>query len=647
MGDHNYSNQRTRSGIRDVAPYDDAELDAMRLPRDIIKAFDELGMAVIRMDTAHPQLSRLAEHWVGREVDTFLSSDPITSLRRTTHDSAQWDYACRSGRVVRIRRYDHKNRIYAFFHDVTIEADHRGIMADAAGLGLGFIHYAAPTHRVRLYGDFIDERLSPSEQLEARRTNLASLIHPRERERIGVIRQRLLENGESVDTVIECRCRQVPSFRLHVRLRAVRAEDGSISKILGSFRDVTAERAAQAELVRLRNEHSANSEARQFMVARIVHEVRTPLSGIVGMGDVLESRDVEPSLARQIRILVDAARDAMDMLSSLSERATDASTMDSLNPLPVDIHDLVTDATTLWTSQAQSKGVSLLCRIAPSMPRMVKLDSSRLRQCLTNLLSNAVKFTDSGRIEVILTPHPNAEDRFVLAVRDTGLGMTDAEQAKLFLPFVQANPTIAKTYGGTGLGLSITHSIVARMQGHLRCQSTPGQGTMFTIDIPMEKPETNAAAESDMTALISTILDKPQQAPSPLSQLDILAVDDNETNRLVVEQLLHGQVRSVTLAENGRDAMKLLETKPFDAVLMDIHMPIMDGIETTLAIRASHQPWSDIPIIALTADAQYQQKRVAVNLGMDTALAKPVTLDRLLAAFETLGLHKHAHDAAA
>ena len=641
MGNDTYAQQRTRSGIRDSQPYSRDELAALMVPGDILTAFDELGLAVVRLDAPAPVPSRLAAIWLADEIETFAGSGTVQTLRRTTHEAAQWDYACRTGRVVRLRRYERKGRLYALLHDVTLEADHRDIMDDAAAMGTGFLHYSVATGRIRIFGDFLDTRLSPSEQLELRRTAGASVVHPRERERYAALTNDLLTGGGTLDTVLECRCRKVPSFRLHIRVRAIQAEDGTISKLIGSFRDVTAERSAQAELVRLRNEHSADAGARQFMVARIVHEVRTPLSGIVGMAEIMGAADSDPRLQSQFKIVADAARDAMRLLETLSGRSADLSGVEALNPGPTDIHALVTEAAALWEPQAAGKSTELVCRIAPAMPRWLRLDAARLRQCLTNLLSNAVKFTDSGRIELILTPHPSNEARFVIAVRDTGIGMDADEQARLFQPFVQGNAHIAGRYGGKGLGLSITNGLVARMDGRLRCQSAPGEGTLFTVELDLTPSEDPEQQNGDTAALLDRILDAPAPAQtSPLSDLHILAVDDNETNRMVVEHLLHGRVASVTLAENGQVALDKLAEQTFDAVLMDIHMPVMDGIETTIAIRAARMAWSDIPIIALTADSQYQQKRMAVNIGMDAALAKPVTLNRLLEAFESLGLHE-------
>ena len=174
------------------------------------------------------------------------------------------------------------------------------------------------------------------------------------------------------------------------------------------------------------------------------------------------------------------------------------------------------------------------------------------------------------------------------------------------------------------------------MGGKLESRATQGGGTTSTMLLPTSVEEVEPDSSDE---LVSTLMSRqPAAEVSPYKDLRVLAVDDNAINGQVIEQLLHGRVAKVVLAANGKQALEKLEAEPFDLILMDIHMPIMDGIECTLAIRGSRKTYSDIPIVALTADADYQQKRVAVNLGMDAALAKPVTLSKLLQVFESLGL---------
>ena len=636
---------RTRSGIKGAEPYTEDELKAIAFKRELLVNCDQIGLAVIRLDGPQPCASRLAEHWVGDELDAFIASSMLKQASLVTDPDAQWDYVCRNGRVLRLRRMSIDGMLWAVFHDATIEHDHREVMDGTRDMGVGYIQYTVATDRIRIFGEFLDRKLSPNEQLDLRRTNFRSIIHSRDVERFDTMMADLIRTGEKITTVLEGSCRAEPSFRMQVSLRGVRSHTGEISKILGGFRDITAERMAQAELIRLRNEHTANLEARQFMSARIAHEIRTPLSGILGMAELLLKSPEAKGLESQLRILHDAARDAVGHMDTLAEAGRTGRDFETVINTPTDIRTLVSHAVELWRPQAKEKGVALQLRIADNVPGQVMLDGRRLRQCLANLLSNAVKFTESGGIGVVLaTMMDNGEETLVIAVRDTGIGMNEDEQRQLFVPFVQANNGISGRFGGSGLGMSITKGIINRMNGKLACRSIKGEGTTFSLSLPLEAVESETQTSA---GLVDSLLQDTAVPAQTAQGLRVLAVDDNETNRMVVEQLLSGHVASVTSARHGREALELLDTQDFDVVLMDVHMPIMDGIEATIAIRASRQSWSDIPIIALTADEQYQRKRVVLNIGMDEAMAKPITQTKILSAFERLKLVRREPEAKA
>jgi signal transduction histidine kinase/ActR/RegA family two-component response regulator len=555
-----------------------------------------------------------------------------------TDPGAQWDYVCNSGRVVRLRRISRKNYVWVVFHEVTLEHDHRHVMDGTTEMGTGYIQYTVATDKIRIFGDFLDRKLSPNEQLELRRTNFRSIIHSRDLKRFDNMMVTLLKTGEAISTVIEGSCRSEPSFRMQVNLRGVRSHSGKICKVLGGFRDVTAERMAQAELIRLRNEHTANLEARQFISARIAHEIRTPLSGILGMAEVLMRSPAAKEVHAQIRILHDAAKDAVSHMETLSEGSSNGIEFENISPEVVDIHRLVSEAIELWKPQAQEKSVRMVVSLSEDVPQHVMLDGRRLRQCLANLLSNAVKFTPKGAVQVVLAKMDSqAQDRLIIAVRDTGIGMSDEERKQVFLPFAQANDSIVEEFGGSGLGMSITKGIINRMGGQIMCRSDKDQGTTFTLSLPLEQVEDEVIPTSG--SLITSLLEGQEISTSSHSELRVLAADDNQTNRMVVEQLLKDEVGVIKTVKNGREAVEELAANTYDLVLMDVHMPVMDGIEATLAIRSARKPWSDIPIIALTADEQYRQKRVALNLGMDDAIGKPVTQTKLLSAFERLNLN--------
>ena len=609
------------------------------VPEPTVRFSGPFGIGIVRVDGDEPVFNTVMENWLGRHRELFLDHSIVEQACRTTDPGAQWDFTVPTGRIIRLKRAEQAGRVWLVGQDVTLERDHETAIAQTADLGTGFFQYTRANSRHRVYGNFLDDRLSPSEQLELRRKGLLSLIHPRELERFREEHvEGLLRDGTDIRTLVQCRCRRASSFTLDISARAIRGADGRVAKVIGAFREVTEERRAQAELRRLRNEADSDREARKLMIARVSHEIRTPMNGVIGMADALLNAPGTEGFQSQLKTIQSATRDAVQMLDEMTVMGrNETHEQFALRPETVDPAEVVGEVCTLWADRAAEKGV-LLTVITEDAPKEVVLDPRRLRQILTNLLSNAVKLTSKGRIDVVMAGIKGHEPRLVIAVRDTGPGLSDEDKLRIFRPYQQAAAGVAA--GGSGLGLSITRELVSRMGGTLTCKSKPGDGAVFILSLPMERPET---IEEAGASLVTDLLAQPAATPAqPFAHLDVLAVDDNETNRLVVENLLVGRVRSVTLATDGRDALEQLAERDFDVVLMDIHMPVMDGIEATLAVRGSGQSWSDTPIVALTADTQYQAKRVVLNLGMDDALAKPIGLDAILGAFERLGLGRGA-----
>ena len=604
------------------------------VPEPTVRFSGPIGIGLVRLDSEEPVFNAVMEGWLGEHRELFLDHDIVERASRTTDPGAQWDFTVPTGRVIRLKRVEQAGRLWLVGQDVTLQRDHESAMAQTSDLGTGFFQYTRANRRHRVYGNFLDDRLTPSEQLELRRRGLLSLLHPREQRRFREEHvMTLLRDGTDVRALAHCRCRRSDSFILDISARAVRSADGSVAKVIGAFREVTRERRAEGELQRLRNEVESDREARKLMLARVSHEIRTPMNGVIGMSDALLHASGTGSFQPQLRTIQSATRDAVQMLDEMMRMGRgEGREQFALRPETVDPAKVAREVCTLWTDRAAEKGV-MLSAVMEDAPEATVLDPRRLRQILTNLLSNAVKLTDKGRIDVVMAATEGREPRLVIAVRDTGPGLSDEDKARIFRPYHQA--AAGEAAGGSGLGLSITRELVSRMGGTLTCKSELGKGATFILCLPMVRPQTVEEAGAD---LVADLLAQPGIPARPFTHLDVLAVDDNGTNRLVVENLLAGRVRSVTLATDGRDALEQLSERNFDVVLMDIHMPVMDGIEATLAVRNSSQNWKDVPIVALTADTQYQAKRVVLNLGMDDALAKPIGLDAILGAFERLGL---------
>jgi len=434
------------------------------------------------------------------------------------------------------------------------------------------------------------------------------------------------------------------------------------------------------------------SKSKSEFLARMSHEIRTPLNGIIGMSDSLKDEDLSPEVLEVVEDIEAAAEGLHDLLSQTLDHAKLVSDKMKIDLHKANIEEIIDNSLRLWRSKCASKSIKLQRHVGSNISKDMLLDSFRLSQCLNNILSNAVKFTDHGQIDVIVkrAQHKN-QDSLIIAIKDTGVGIESKDVQGIFEAFSQADNSISRKYGGTGLGMNITQRLTELMGGTLKVKSKLGDGSVFAIILPIiENPEdlsviieTNKKSTSQPNAdtaqtaapKSSKAIEKPEsQTPSPASDispvsadkksqdilksvneiakvegqkmnaekpfegLSVLCVEDNPINQKVVQRLIGKRVASLTCANNGREALDILSTMHIDVILMDIHMPIMDGIETTLQIRSSEEPWANVIIIALTADQEYQQKRICKNIGMDDTIGKPVKRADILSAFNrTLG----------
>ncbi len=421
----------------------------------------------------------------------------------------------------------------------------------------------------------------------------------------------------------------------------------------------------QLELAKISAEN-ALSKSNAFL-ARMSHEIRTPMNGIMGMTQALLSSERGNEASEELHIIQRSAENLLRVLDDTLEMAKLKSEDTDHVVKPESPRQAISDAGRLWKQKAADNGTRLIVRVHNSVPESLIFDRSRFEQCLNNLLSNAVKFTENGEISVLSKLiQKDGQDMFVVAVKDTGIGMTTEQQKQVFLPFKQADETIKSRYGGTGLGMSITKNLVEMLGGTLQMRSVVGEGTVFLMSLPVavqadEEPSSPTAQElADAARVIPAPQITREQAPTPqeappvsqapnvspastlpqvscadearsgLSDISVLVAEDNDTNRMVVKALFEHVFGEIYFAENGQEAIKVLASRPIDIVLMDIHMPVMDGIEATLAIRNSEASYSNVPIIALTADPEFQQRRVCMNIGMDDARSKPVNREDLI-----------------
>ena len=366
------------------------------------------------------------------------------------------------------------------------------------------------------------------------------------------------------------------------------------------------------------------------------------MNAVVGIADALIHHNGNPEIKPKLELIQISAEKIIRIVDESLEHTKLAEAKIQLDPHAASPRTAVESVCALWEQKAVENGIDLQCNIDPKAPESMIFDSHRFEQCLNNLVSNAVKFSPGGQIQVVLTTiEKNGKNNLVTVVKDTGIGMNESQLANLFEAYTQADGSISGRFGGTGLGMNITKQLIELMGGNITAKSAPGKGTVIALSLPIraDRREDDRRRNATSESLVEQMLEDATPPASEYEKLKVLVVDDNATNHLVVTSLLGSMVKEIEVAENGVEAIQALDNADknnaqFDVVLMDIHMPIMDGIEATLAIRGSQKDYTNIPIIALTADPQYQQRRLCKNIGMDDALAKPIKLTEVLGALD-------------
>ena len=358
------------------------------------------------------------------------------------------------------------------------------------------------------------------------------------------------------------------------------------------------------------------AHAKERFLATMSHDLRTPINGILGATRLLESTH-EPAEREKLLKLVSSSADLLlDLVNGVLDYSRMASEAIELESLPVDLSGLLSAVTAPLTIATADKGIELLVYVDPTLPKHIISDPTRLKQVVLNLASNAVKFTREGAVSVQATRVNRQQWR--LSVSDTGIGIPEDAVEKLFTPFSQVDASTTRRFGGTGLGLAIVARILEQMDGEIAVDSTPGEGTTFTVSLPLE----------------AAVAPAPEAAPQRAStQLRVLVVDDHPINRLVLARLLDNAGHTHEEVVNGVEALAAARQGGWDLVLMDCQMPEMDGYEATQAIRAL-PGGDDLPIIGLSANALAGDRERALEAGMDDYLTKPIVPEVLLAALQ-------------
>ncbi|MDP3687733.1 MAG: response regulator [Sulfurimicrobium sp.] len=399
------------------------------------------------------------------------------------------------------------------------------------------------------------------------------------------------------------------------------------STFIGLMRDMTRQKKAEKEVKDALHSAEEAAEAKSSFLANMSHEIRTPLNGILGLAQIGQ-RDCGDG---KIREVFNRLRDSGSHLLAVVNDILDFSKIEAgklkIERRPFALFAVLDNVRSFVADRAEDKGLALSISLAPDLSEWVVGDSLRLAQILTNLLSNAIKFTEHGEV-MLRVARDGGEISFMVV--DSGIGMSEEQLARLFQPFEQADSSTTRNYGGTGLGLAISINLAHLMGGDISVESRPGEGSSFTLQLPL--PVAAAPVHPSQPKDVSV-------APGRrLAGLSVLAADDVEINRLILEDLLSHEGAHVVFASDGLQAMECLEeagVSAFDVVLMDVQMPRMDGFETTRRIAAIAPA---LPVIGLTAHAMAEERDKCFAAGMVDHVVKPVDIDILVAA-----ILRHAH----
>jgi two-component system, sensor histidine kinase len=402
--------------------------------------------------------------------------------------------------------------------------------------------------------------------------------------------------------------------------------------------------ASLQELTHARDAAQAASLAKSQFLASMSHEIRTPLNGILGMAQALSLSNLDADDTEKVRLILASGQTLTAVLNDVLDLSKIEAGKLEIAPTNSDIAAVLKQTVRLFEPTAHEKGLALRLAVEPGANRILCFDALRLQQSVSNLVSNAIKFTSAGEVVVSLKL-VCADDgycRAIVTVSDTGIGMSAETISKLFDNFMQADASTTRTYGGSGLGLAISRRLCRLMGGDITVESEPGKGSVFTVQIPAEVVSDAETAGPDAAAEASIA------EPRSVIGARVLIVDDNTVNRSVVRLFLAPLGLDISEAENGQEALDHLAAKPCDLVLLDVHMPVMDGRQCIIRIRNSEEPWKDMPVIALTAEAMAGDREALLALGMSDYVAKPIDraelIDKVLRALhvETAGPAREA-----
>ncbi|PRZ21697.1 PAS domain S-box protein [Flavobacterium granuli] len=556
--------------------------------------------------------------FVKKEFHGFLGFDDSTEQRNWSEDEINILQTLARNIASSIERIENETAIY--------ESEEKfRLLANNIPGTVYLAKYDADATKIYINDEI--EKLTgyPKSAFLSKELRFMDLILPEERDEIIRDQINAIENGRTIHSIYRIR-RKDQEIAWVEEFGEVIYKNGEIAYLEGIYIDITTRKKTENAIKEKEYAEAANKAKSEFL-ANMSHEIRTPLNGIIGFTDLLMKTKLEEIQKKHMLTVNQSAQSLLEILNDILDFSKIEAGKLDLNIEKQEIKEIVNQSMDLVLFASIQKNLRLEINISPEVPIYVWADIVRLKQILINLLTNAIKFTDKGSIELkvsILKRIDNSQATIRFAVIDSGIGILEENQTKIFKAFSQEDNSTTRKYGGTGLGLTISNQLLALMDSHLQLKSTINKGSTFYFDLDLKI--SNQVVEDTAPTNTPMIYDTVQIKEELISkQLKIMLVEDNKINMLLLKTIIKNLFSEATISEiqNGKDAVDQFETIKPDIIFMDIQMPIMNGYEATREIR-NLESGQKTPIIAITAGVEKEEKNKCLEAGMNDYISKPI-----------------------